>query len=170
MALGGLVCVVFRTTSAFSRAAMAGLRPGRVASLVRPSSPKRKNRFRHRAAFWLLIPRAAAISRSVRPAAANSTTLARSTWRAGSERDPAKASNENRRNLRGPPSLRTMDAWQHNHSFASKVSTASVRRPSPGALQRGLADCTTKRHPRLTTPSGRLSTFMRTCQLDSISI
>src|SRR5262245_48623571 len=65
VALNGLACVVLRTTSAFSRAPMAGLRPGRGASLVRPSSPPRKNRLRHRAAFWLEIRRAAAISRSV---------------------------------------------------------------------------------------------------------
>src|SRR5215471_16739844 len=89
VALDGLVCIVLRTTSAFSRAEMAGLRPGRGASLVRPFRPELKNRLRHRAAFWLVISKAAAISRSVLPAAASSTTLARSTWRAGSEREPA---------------------------------------------------------------------------------
>ena len=89
VALDGLDCVVLRTTSALSRTAMAGLRPLRGASLVRPSRPKFKNRLRHRAAFWLLIRRAAAISKSVRPAAAKSTTLARSICRAGREREPA---------------------------------------------------------------------------------
>src|SRR5215472_11644698 len=87
--LDGFDCVVLRTTSAFSRAAMAGLRPGRGASWVRPSRPKLRNRLRQRPAFWFVIRKATAISRSVRPAAANNTTLALSTWRAGSEREPA---------------------------------------------------------------------------------
>src|SRR6516164_2184729 len=89
VALAGLSCVVRRITSSLSLAEIVGLRPGRGASFSRPVRSNCKNRFRQRAAFWLLIFRLAAISKSVLPSAAKRTTLARSTCRAGRERDRA---------------------------------------------------------------------------------
>jgi hypothetical protein len=58
---------------------MMAVRPGRGASFSKPAKPNFKNRFRQRAAFWLLMPISAAISRSCFHAAANKTTRARST-------------------------------------------------------------------------------------------
>ena len=60
-----------------------------VQAASKPAKPSFKNRFLQRAAFWLLMPISAAISRSCLPAAANKTTRARSTWRAGSDRPRA---------------------------------------------------------------------------------
>src|ERR1039458_1809252 len=71
VALKGLSCVVLQTTSCTLAGVMVGARPGRGASFSKPAKPILKNRFLQRAAFWLLMPISAAISRSCFPAAAN---------------------------------------------------------------------------------------------------
>jgi hypothetical protein len=65
VALEGFSCVVFRTTSCTLAAVIVGVRPGRGASFSKPAKPIFKNRFRHRAAFWLRMPISAAISRTI---------------------------------------------------------------------------------------------------------
>src|SRR6266436_1225858 len=67
VALAGLDCVVLRISSSLRLAEMAGLRPGRGASFSRPVRSNCRNRFRQRAAFWLLRFKVAAISKSVLP-------------------------------------------------------------------------------------------------------
>jgi hypothetical protein len=89
VALAGDDAVVLRINSSFLAVAMAGFRPGRAASFSKPANPAIKKRFRHRAAFLLLMRRLAAIYRSVFPSAGSSTTLERSTWRADRVRDLA---------------------------------------------------------------------------------
>ena len=87
VALAGLDWVVLRINVSLTLAAIEGLRPGRGASFSKPGIPSRKKRFRQREAFWLLMPSISAISVSGFPSAASSTILARSTCRAGSDRE-----------------------------------------------------------------------------------
>src|ERR1051325_6878296 len=68
-----------------------GFASGTWRVLLQPPKPDSKNRLRQQAAFWLLTPRAAAISRSDLPSAARSTILARSTCRAGRDLERARS-------------------------------------------------------------------------------